>query len=153
MKKLFTSMVLFASLFVGGLSMTVNNVAFAQGGGRQDSQSILNTNLGRYGDNKQAVSVGVPGAGDEKSDSLIGVVKNFVNWALGLLSLIALLVLLYGGFNMVTAAGDSGKYESGFTILKQAAIGLAFIALSWFVLSMVFWLLGVVTNDPNSGLA
>lgn len=133
--------------------MTVNNVAFAQGGGRQDSQSILNTNLGRYGDNKQAVSVGVPGAGDEKSDSLIGVVKNFVNWALGLLSLIALLVLLYGGFNMVTAAGDSGKYESGFTILKQAAIGLAFIALSWFVLSMVFWLLGVVTNDPNSGLA
>jgi hypothetical protein len=63
--------------------------------------------------------------------------------------LITLLVLLYGGFQMVTAAGDSKKYESGFEILKQAGIGLAFIFLSWFFISFVFFLLGNVGTSEN----
>jgi hypothetical protein len=50
------------------------------------------------------------------------VVKSFINWLLGLLSLISLVILLYGGFNMVTAAGDDGKYKKGFKILQQAAV-------------------------------
>ena len=45
---------------------------------------------------------------------------------------------------MVTAAGDDGKYKAGFKILKQAAIGLAFIALAWFMVSIIFWLIGTV---------
>jgi len=41
---------------------------------------------------------------------------------LGMLALIALVVLLWGGFQMVTAAGDDDKYKKGFKILQQAAI-------------------------------
>jgi hypothetical protein len=69
-----------------------------------------------------------------------------VNWVLGILALIALLILMYGGFQMVTAAGDEKKYEAGFTILKQAAQGLILIGVAWFIISMVFWLINQMTS-------
>jgi len=77
---------------------------------------------------------------------LIDVIKSFINWVLGLLSLIALVILLYGWFKMVTAAGDEGKYKEGFKILKQAGIWLAVIGLSWFVVSIIFWIIWGVTG-------
>jgi len=55
-----------------------------------------------------------------------------------------LVILLWGGFQMVTAAGDDTKYKNGFKILKQAAIGLIFIGVSWLVVSVIFRLLGVI---------
>lgn len=70
-----------------------------------------------------ADQIAVPGAVDSTNtkDAFINVVKGAVNWVLGILALIALVVLLYGGFLMVTASGDEEKYKKGFTILKQAA--------------------------------
>lgn len=77
---------------------------------------------------------------------LINTIKSFINWMLGLLSLIALIILLYGGFKMVTAAGDETKYKDGFKVMKQAGIWLAVIGLSWFVVSIIFWVIGGVTG-------
>ncbi len=78
-------------------------------------------------------------------DSLIGSIQTFINRVLGILGLIALIILLYAGFQMVTAAGDEEKYNSWFKILKQAGIGIAFIALSWLMVSIIFFLLNLVT--------
>lgn len=91
---------------------------------------------------------GINVAGQEglQQDSLIGSIQTFVNRVLGILGLIALIVLLYGWFQMVTAAGDEEKYKTWFTILKQAGIGLAFIGLAWFVVSIIFFLLNLVTT-------
>ncbi len=89
----------------------------------------------------------VIGSTSMQNDSLITTIKSFVNWVLTILALIALIVLLWGGFQMLTAAGDDGKYKKGFTILKQAAIGLAFIALAWLMVSLIFWLLGLITGS------
>ena len=74
--------------------------------------------------------------------NLITVIKTFINWILGLLSLVALVMLLFGGFKMVTAAGNETKYKEGFKVLKQAAIGLAVIGLSWLIVSFIFLLIG-----------
>lgn len=53
---------------------------------------------------------------------------------------------------MITAGDDSGKYEQGFTTLKQTLIGFAFIAIAWFVLSMTFYVIDLVTNqNPDPG--
>jgi len=79
-----------------------------------------------------------------KGDKLIDVIKSFINWMLGMLALIALVILIWGGFQMVTAAGDDAKYKKGFKILQQAAVGLVFIGVSWLMVSVIFWLLGVV---------
>jgi hypothetical protein len=90
--------------------------------------------------------VNVAGQSGLQQDSLIGSIQTFVNRVLGILWLIALIVLLYGWFQMVTAAGNEDKYNSWFTILKQAGIGLAFIGLAWFVVSIIFFLLNLVTQ-------
>ncbi len=78
------------------------------------------------------------------SEGLIWVVKSFINWMLGILSLIALMVLLFGGFKMVTAAWDETKYKDGFKVLKQAWVGLAVIWVSWMVVSLIFFVLGSI---------
>ena len=66
-------------------------------------------------------------------------VKRAINITLALLSTIAVVICMYGGFLMITAAGDEKKYQKGITVLKYAAIGLAIIALSWIIVSLVFW--------------
>ena len=78
-------------------------------------------------------------AEDAKSSSLLDTITNAVNWILGMLALIALIICLWGGFQMVTAAGDDGKYKTGMTILKQAAIGLVIIGVAWLFVSVIFW--------------
>lgn len=85
------------------------------------------------------------GADQDQWENLVQVVRNAVNRVLGILGLIVLIILLYGGFQMVTAAGDEEKYNSGFKILKQAGIWLVFIGLAWFVVSIIFFLIGVIT--------
>ena len=39
---------------------------------------------------------------------------------------------------MVTSAGDETKYKAGFKVLKNAAIGLIVIGLSWIIVSIIF---------------
>ena len=81
------------------------------------------------------------------SSSLLDTITNAVNWILGMLALIALIICLWGGFQMVTAAGDDGKYKKGMGILKQAAIGLVIIGVSWMFVSVIFWLIGTVSDS------
>ncbi|MFA5747509.1 MAG: hypothetical protein WC872_00175 [Candidatus Absconditabacterales bacterium] len=88
----------------------------------------------------------VPGSTSMAQDSLIKTIKNFINRVLGILALIALIILLRGGFQMVTAAGSDEKYKKGFKILQQAAVGLAFVALSWLVVSLIFYVIGLITT-------
>ena len=97
-----------------------------------------------FGDVTATSNVGVSGTWTNQGGKLIDVIKTFINWMLGMLALIALVVLLWGGFQMVTAAGDDAKYKKGFKILQQAAIGLVFIGVSWLLVSVIFWLLWVV---------
>jgi hypothetical protein len=58
-----------------------------------------------------------------------------------MLSLVALVLCLWGGFQMMTSGGDSKKYENGLNLLKWAAIGLAVIAVSWLVVSLIFYVI------------
>ena len=105
------------------------------------AQTTVNT---PFGDSTSTASVTVPGWGTAQGSKLIDVIKSFINWMLGMLALIALIILLRGGFQMVTAAGDDAKYKKGFKILQQAAIGLVFIWVSRLVVSVIFRLLGVI---------
>ena len=100
--------------------------------------------LAQFGDVTNTQGVGISGTGTAQWGKLIDVIKTFINWMLGMLALVALVILLWGGFQMVTAAGDDAKYKKGFKILQQAAIGLVFIWVSWLVVSVIFWLLTTI---------
>ena len=85
-----------------------------------------------------------------QKDALVNVIRSVVNWVLGILWLIALLVLLYGGFQMVTAAWNEDQYGQWFKILKQAAFGLAMIGVARFIVSIIFFVLSLITSEENA---
>ena len=114
----------------GTYKVTTDSSFKADGWGTQDTQ----------------YNAGVAGADSLKWDSLIRTIKTAINWVLGLLSLVALVLCLRGGFQMMTSGGDQKKYESGLNVLKWAAIGLAIIAASWLIVSLIFF---VINNSIN----
>lgn len=134
MKKLFFALV--APVMAVGM---LSGLAFAQISNNQNPY----TNPTDAGD---STDVAVVWSGTGQQDSFVNVVKGAVNWILGILALIALLILLWGGFQMVTSAGNDEQYKKGFTILKHAATGLLLIGVAWFVVSIIFWLVNVLTN-------
>ena len=84
----------------------------------------------------------------QQKDAFVNVVKWAVNWILGILALIALIIVMYGGFLMVTSAGNDETYKKWFAILKYAAMWLILIGVAWFVVSIVFWLINQTASDP-----
>lgn len=98
------------------------------------------------GDNWSTTDVLVIWAWWSTADWLVAIVKWVINWTLGILAFIALIVLLYGWFLMVTAAWESDRYDKWFTILKQAAVWLVLIGVAWFIVSIVFWLINLTAQ-------
>ena len=83
----------------------------------------------------------VAGKDNYQNDNLIKTIRTAINWVLWILSFIALLLCLWWGFQMMTSGWDQKKYESGLNILKWAAIGLAVIAVSWLIVSLIFYVI------------
>jgi len=93
-----------------------------------------------------AEQIWLVGTDEWQGDAFANVVRGFINWMLGILALIALIILLWGGFQMVTAAGDEEKYKKWWTILKQWAIWLAVIGVARFLVSLIFRLINLTTT-------
>ena len=79
----------------------------------------------------------------EKTTNLI---KLILNYFLALIGLVALLYLLYHGFMAVTAWSNEEKLNKWLQGMRYAAIALFGIWLSWFIISIIFWLLQVVAQ-------
>lgn len=89
----------------------------------------------------------IKGIEEWKQDGkLIDVIKWWFNRVLGILGLIALLVLLRWGFQMLTAAWDDKKYGAGQSHLKSAATALIYIGVAWFIVSILFYLVKLFTT-------
>jgi len=81
---------------------------------------------------------------------LLDFVQNAVNWILWILWLITVVILIWWGFQMVTAAGDDGKYKKWFTIVKQSVIGLILIGVSWLIVSLIFSFVWSTADNATS---
>ncbi|MFA7284530.1 MAG: hypothetical protein WC004_01770, partial [Candidatus Absconditabacterales bacterium] len=77
--------------------------------------------------------------------ALVGA-KRAINRVLGLLALIALIILIIQGVLMLVNARDSKKIEEGYTTVKNVAIALIFIGVSWLIVSFIFRAIGVFTT-------
>jgi len=78
---------------------------------------------------------------DQEEWLVDNVVKSIINWILWLLGMIALIVVLYGWFLMLTAAWNEDTYGKWWKVIKAWAIWLVIIWLAWFALSLIFWLI------------
>jgi uncharacterized iron-regulated membrane protein len=71
----------------------------------------------------------------------IVIAGNIVNVFLGILGIVTVVLILYGGFLWMTAAGNEQRIEKAKKILEEAIIGLVIIvmayAISYFVINQL----------------
>ena len=77
---------------------------------------------------------------------LLALIKIAVNWILWILAFVVLIYLLYCGFQ-VLSAWDDDKWVSAWTKwIKKAAIAIAWIWLSWLIISAMIWFILLVAE-------
>jgi len=62
---------------------------------------------------------------------LILLIKNLINFLLGFLGIILVVIILYAGFLWMTAGGDEKKITLAKDMIKNAVIGLAIVLSAW----------------------
>lgn len=61
----------------------------------------------------------------------------FLRWGIGIGSGIAFLLILYGGFQVMTSSGNPEKLKAGQELLTAAITGLIFLIFSVFILRLI----------------
>ena len=72
-----------------------------------------------------------------KATSIEELVAQIINYTLGLVGTIALLLFVYGGLIWMTSAGSSDKVKKGRDILVWAVIGMAVVFMSYIAVKFV----------------
>lgn len=67
--------------------------------------------------------------------------KGIINWTLWVAWLFALIYLLYHGFIALTAGWDEEKLKKWQSWIRFALIAVFGIAVAWFMISVIFWLI------------
>lgn len=116
-KKLFTKLAIFAFLF----ALLVPTMQVSAGWQNDYGFNDLNGMVG-YNDN----------APDLKQTAV-----NIVNLVLGFLGLIAVVIILIGGFKWMTAGGNDEKVGEAKKLLIAGLIGLVIILLAWGIATWV----------------
>lgn len=110
--------VLFAAMFLG-----VAHIAGAQGIDLTDPDALLDS---EFSD--------ATGLGDADLKTTIG---NIINVVLGFLGVIAVVIVLFGGFKWMTAGGNDEKVQEAKKLLIAGVIGLAIIFSAYAITSFV----------------
>jgi len=71
-----------------------------------------------------------------------------INVALGFLAIIAVIIVLIGGFQYMLSGGDTSKTESARKMIVSGIIGLAIILSAWAITSFVISRLVTATTAP-----
>jgi Zn-dependent protease with chaperone function len=78
------------------------------------------------------------GLGNEDPRTMVASV---VNVAMGFLGIIAVVIVLLGGFKWMTAAGNEDKIEESKGLITSGVVGLIIILMSWAIAKFVIDLL------------
>lgn len=88
----------------------------------------------------QATSFSIESVGSQiglGNADLKTTVLNIIRLLLGLMTLIAVVLIIYGGFTWLTAAGNEERVEKAKQIITAAVIGLIIILLAWAIVIFV----------------
>ena len=105
--------------------------------------------LGVFVMTRASLAVGAGEWGDTfgfTSTDLQAALITAIQWILGLLGLVAVIMIIYGGFMWMTAGGNDDRVGSAKKILSAAVIGLIIVLLSWAIISFA---INVFSNTTN----
>jgi len=93
-----------------------------------------------------AEAAGLPGAGTDLRVTIARIIRIFI----GFLGILAVGLVIYGGWLWMTSGGDEQKIEQAKNILKNAVIGLIIIIFSFAIASFILNLLVGATSGGGS---
>lgn len=101
----------------------------------------------------QSVDLGLQFAQDTglSTTDIRVTVANIIRIAMGLLGIIAIVLMMYGGFLWMTSNGDQSKVESAKKVLINATIGLVIILSAVAIATFVIKSLETATTGGSSG--
>ena len=134
--KKFLAVFMLAGLFAGG---ALSSSVFAE----PPKSAAGNASAGSSSSSGSGGSTGIcppgsksPGAANN-GDDLISDTSKIINVVLGVLGVVAVAVVIYGGFLFLTAQGDPGKIKKGKDSITWGIIGLIIALLSWSIINFV----------------
>lgn len=86
-----------------------------------------------------------PAADSKKIDDTISTIINIVSIVVGL---VAVIMIIIGGFKYITSNGDSGAVSSAKNTILYAIVGLVVVALAQIIVRFV---VGRLTNPTTTG--
>lgn len=81
---------------------------------------------------------------EQAQNQTLQLIQNIINVLLSFTALIVLIYLIYEGYRIVTAGTNEDQYKEALTKLKNAAIAIAGIAVSRFIVSFIFAALNAI---------
>ena len=75
---------------------------------------------------------------------VLALIQISVNWLLWILSFIALVYMIYCGFLVFSSWSDDKNTAKGKKWISTAAIALAWIGLSWLIISAMIWFINMI---------
>ena len=121
-----------AAAFGLTLSLALPTVAFAQ----SDSLNVNDLGVGAV---QSSIKLG---SGDVRQTA-----ARIINVALGFLGIIAVVIVLLGGFKYMVAGGNEEKTAEAKKLIVSGIIGLAIILSAWAITSFVISRLVTATQD------
>ena len=144
--KKFLAIFMLAGLFAGGAlsaSVFAKTPKSAAGGASADSSSGSGSSGGSGicppgSKNMGATNITACNIDPaHNGDDLINDTNKIINVVIGVLGVVAVAVVIYGGFLFLTAQGDPGKIKKGKDSITWGIIGLIIALLSWSIINFV----------------
>lgn len=124
--KMFAASAVVATAGFGGL--LTNGQAFAA----TNATAQCNSQSGFHWDNNAGTCVM-----DSKNGDLWGIISTIINWILAIVGVIAVFMIILGGIQYSTSAGDSGKVKKAKDTILYGIIGLVIALLAAAIVNFV----------------
>lgn len=92
---------------------------------------------GNYTTITQYTSGDEAGTGSGQTTSLMDTLQTIINVALGLIGFVAVVMIIFGGFQYITSSGDAAKVTKAKNTIMYGVIGLVIALLAFAIVNFV----------------
>ncbi|MBR0403054.1 hypothetical protein IJI55_00675 [Candidatus Saccharibacteria bacterium] len=85
---------------------------------------------------------------DQKGNGIWTTINTIINVLLGVIGIVAVIMIIYGGFKLVTSEGSADKVKSGKETILYGVVGLVVALLAFAIVNFV---IASFFGSPNSG--
>ncbi len=89
------------------------------------------------------------GCSGATSNDLPTVIQQILNIIIGVLGIVAVIVIVYGGFQYMTSTGDTSKLQKAKNTILYAVIGLIVCAVAFMIVNLT---ISIINSSSESAL-